>query len=315
MATNMNAVTSDRSERYRIMYHDSVTRELQQRESILQQITSPYPYKGKSAQFPSIAKQSTLRQRTTLNLPAVADSVSHSVRWGYAQEYYKMLRFSTLEELMLMTDPTSLEQQEVVALFNRQKDQTIIDAITATVVTGEAADGSTAWQTDATSHSLADGGQLLPVDATVLGDDGGASSGLTQLKLHVLDEYFEGLSYTDMITLVIGPRQKTQLRQIPAYVSYDYNDQKPLVGRAIGEWQGFRFVVSNLLPKLSSGAIEQCFAIADGALGSWAPEPLYTATEEPVREHGDKFLYSRMCVGAVRLAEERIVEVRCSNAS
>jgi hypothetical protein len=203
-------------------------------------------------------------------------------------------------------DPSSGYMEAQRNGFNRLVDQTIINAMTATAFTGK--DGTTQVSFPST--------QQVPVDYTPTGTT--PDSNLTLDKLIRAKEIFlnnnvgiepDGDGNTPL-WLAIGPDQHSALLRMSQVQSADFNAVRPLVTGMVGQFMGFNFIVSNLLP-VASGAVRSCYAwVKSGVILGFNQQPVVKVAERPDLRH-DTQMYFKADLGAVRTEEVKVVEILC----
>ena len=122
--------------------------------------------------------------------------------------------------------------------------------------TGDLGTGTTAFP-DATN--------LIGKDGTV-GSDTGTGTGLTLGKLLTAVQILNAADLTDQRerVVVVSPIAISGMLNQTKVQSADYNTIKALVNGDIDTFMGFKFVLSNLLPK--TGNIRTCVAWCKGAI-------------------------------------------------
>lgn len=203
---------------------------------------------------------------------------------------------NTLEDpvdaLQMLVNPKSAYMQAKKAAANRKKDDVIIAALGGTAYSGE--NGTTAVTFPA-------GKQIAS-----------SSAGLTKAKMlrakRLMDaaevekeERYFGHS-------AIGLEDLLATTEV---ASSDYNTVKSLVQGELNTWVGFKMVHSERF--LTNGSSERL-------LYAWQKKGVQLAIQKDVEgridERADKNyawqVYLRMCLGATRLEEARVIEIACT---
>lgn len=202
---------------------------------------------------------------------------------------------NTLEDpkdaLQMLVDPKSTYMQAKQAAAGRQIDDTIITSFNATAYIGQ--EGTTTQAFDS-NNQIAHG-----------------SIGLTKAKLlsakKILDE---GEADPEDRYLVCSAEQVEDLLNTTEVTSADYNTVRTLVEGTIGTWIGFAFKRSERLSTSSGNRL--CYA--------WQRKAIQLAIQKDVMGRVDVRpdknyawqVYMKICLGATRLEEARIVEISCA---
>lgn len=207
---------------------------------------------------------------------------------------------ATLEDpkdaLQMAIDPKSTMMQAKQAAFNRTKDDIIISAMGGTAYTG---------MTGATPVTFPSANQITYNQFTT-------GNGLTKAKVlaakRILD--YNEVDPGDRF-LAHSAAQLEDLLNTTEVTSSDYNVVKALVQGDLKTWIGFVFIHSErLLTDASSHRLLYAWQ-------RWAMQlAIQKDIEGRVDERSDKNfawqVYMRMCMGATRLEEGRIVQIACA---
>ncbi len=211
-----------------------------------------------------------------------------SRRMGYIYTEHDSRLLDRSLNLQVLSDPKSEMTISAGSALGRAMDNLIIDQLEGNAYTGE---------TGSTTQALTAGQQIA---------NGG--TGLTFEKVlqakRILDE---NDVEDDGRVLVVSPQGLEDMLAEAEATSRDYVEMRSLVSGKIKTFLGFEWVVSTLLNKTST--IRNCLAFHRFGLA-------YAMTEGPfvrVDERNDKSysyqVYYELNHGAVRLEEERVVQI------
>lgn len=211
---------------------------------------------------------------------------------------------NTLEDpkdaLQMLIDPKSAYMQGKQSAAARKVDDQIITAFNATAYTGK--DGTTT-QAFAAANQVA-----------VTYGSGTSNSGMTKKKVlrakKILDD---GNVEEEDRYAATKPAQLEDLLNTTEVTSGDYNVVRTLVQGEINTWVGFMWKKSTRL--LNNGSSHRlCYFWQKKAMQlAIMKEAEGRVTERPDKNYAWQ-VYLRICLGATRLEEERIVEVACAES-
>lgn len=211
---------------------------------------------------------------------------------------------NTLEDpkdaLQMLIDPKSAYMQAKQAAVNRKKDDIIISAMGGTAYSGK--EGTTSESFDSNYQLAATYGS------------GASTSGMTKAKVLRAKKLLDAAENEDEDRYAVGTAaQFEDLLNITEVTSSDYNTVKSLVQGEINTWLNFKWKRCERL--LTNGSSHRlCYF--------WQKKAIQMAiqkdTEGRIDQRPDKNyawqVYIRICLGATRLEEERIVEVACAES-
>ena len=196
------------------------------------------------------------------------------------------------DKVRLLIDPTSSYAQAAAMAMGRAMDDVIITAASATAFTGETGATSTAAQT-----AIAAGG-----------------AGLTIAKLRTAKETLDSASVDPSLprTIVVGPRQITDLLGTTEVTSSDFNTVKALANGEINQFMGFNFIVSNRLAISSSK--RECLLFTNDAIKLALGKDVVTRIDERSDKGYATQVYVCMTMGATRLEDEKVITIQAHEA-
>ena len=199
------------------------------------------------------------------------------------------------DKVRMLIDPTSSYARAAAAAMGRAMDDVIITAATGTANTGETGSGSASL--DATANSV-----------------GSASSndGLTLAKLREAKRKMDLNDVDPSIPryIAVGPKQIEDLLGDTTVTSSDFNTVKALVQGELDTFMGFRFIMSNRLT-VDSNDIRKCFAWAEDGLTLGIGKDISARIDERADKGYATQVYYCMSIGAVRMEEDKVVQIFC----
>lgn len=208
---------------------------------------------------------------------------------------------ATLEDpkdaLQMLIDPKSAYMQSLQAAANQKKDDIIITAMGGAAATGKTGSGSQAF---AAASQIA-----------VTYGSGASNSGLTKAKVLRAKQKLDAneVNKEDRFA-VTSSKQIEDLLNTTEVASSDYNVIKALVQGEIDTWVGFKFLHSERL--LTSASHRLCYFWQRKAVQFAMAKEAEGRIDIRVDKNMAKQVYIALCMGAVRMEEERIIEVTCA---
>ena len=202
---------------------------------------------------------------------------------------------NTLEDpkdaLQMLIDPKSTYMQAKQAAAARQIDDTIITAFNATAYTGQ----------EGTTTQAFDSNNQIAVGTT----------GLTKAKMLSAKKLLDAAEVDKEDRFIVTSAEQVEdLLNTTEVTSGDYNVVRTLVQGEINTWIGFQFKHSERLN--TSGGNRLVYA--------WQRKAMQLAIQKDVMGRVDPRpdknyawqVYMKLCLGATRLEEARIVEIACA---
>lgn len=193
-----------------------------------------------------------------------------------------------------------------MARWNRYKDSVIITALDATVTQGYHDSSDDSWQTT---------GGTFPSDQIV------DSTGNDPMSAEKLEDVIEKFDTNDVDLqmetpiLLVGPKQKKNLRQEELLINYDYTTGRPVEGNQLPSAMGFQVIVSNLLGTDSTTGARECFAFLPSGIIMAEWEEMYTSVSvRPDRNDAIQILMEHES-GAVRVDDAKVVKILCNESA
>ncbi len=248
------------------------------------------------------------------------DTITHLRRRVELSNYEVGILLDRFDKVQTLINPESEYVQRQVSALMRKKDIEFISGALGTANTGKAGAGTA---------DLGSGQKILQ-----------ANSGLTIAKIREARAILQknGVDLDDPINeayLAVTPTQIEDLLGNTEATSADFMNVKALVSGGIDTFYGFKIVVSNLLPFVatdtnvanltwSASDVPAVSSTDDNVRGcfAWVKSGVRSAVgmgiETDIAKRADKrfnwYAYSAMRCGAVRMEEEKVVQIQCSEA-
>lgn len=289
----------------------------QQRGSRLRPFTRQETQVGTSKSFNRLGAV-TATKSTTRHGDTPQTDTPHSTRWVFTSNYKHADLIDEADKRRMLINPAGPYAQAFMWAFGRAWDDEILSALSGTAVTGVGADGSA---------SLGNSQKIVPVS-------GAAGANLSVAALIRAKGVFwdNDVEEDAKLHIAVNSSALQALLNQTQVTSKDYNTVQALVRGEINEYMGFTFHRSQRL-LTQSGSL--AFSTSAGTVGAgtgdadtykkivcWAEDAIVSsAVMEPktrIGERADKSyseqVYMEMDVGAVRLEEEKVVEILCNQA-
>jgi len=287
---------------YVIQYANNIQLLLQQKGSKLRDKVLTGAHMGKQAapvdQIGSIAMQPVVSRFAPMGrVDAAVDR-----RWVFPSDFDLPQLIDSFDKLRLLLDPSSSYVQNAVFAAGRQMDDLIIDSFFGTAKTGEAGGTSTTF----------------PAGNQVAVNEGAASNtGLTVAKLRKAKRLLMANQVdidSDPLTVVVTARQHDDLLAEAQVISMDYTDRPVLMDGKITRFLGMDFVhCERLDTDGSSYRRVPVFAKSGMYLGIWDDVKTDISQRKDLQSMPWQ-AYVTMTAGATRLEENKIIEIKCSEA-
>lgn len=275
---------------------------LQQKGSRLKGLVTSGSYIGEQAspvdQIDAIAMQEvTGRFEAMGRVDADTDR-----RWVLPLDFDLPQLIDSFDKLRLLTDPSSVYVQNAVNAAGRKMDDVIIDALFGTAKTGKS--GSTS-----TTHT-GGGGIQVAVNQGASGN-----TGLTVAKLRKARQVLRAAEVDiemEPITCIISSIQEDNLLAEAQVISLDFNDRPVLVDGRLKSFLGMNFIHSErLATDANSYRRVPVFAKSGMHLGIWNDITTDISQRKDLKGlPWQSYVY--MTVGATRLEEKKVVEIKCA---
>ena len=274
-------------------YSSNVQLLSQQKGSLLRNAVRVESQVGKNAFYDQVGS-ATAQKRLSRHADTPQIDTPHARRRVSLVDYEYADLIDDQDKVRTLIDPTSPYSQATAFAMGRAIDDEIISAAFGTAYTGETGSTSTTFPS----------GQQVGV--------GSPAAGLTIAKLveakQLLDE--ANVDTTLPRYVAVAPEQLADLLNITTVTSSDYNTVKALVQGEIDTFLGFKFIVSTRLSS-ETGTNRRVIAWAeDGLLLSIGKDITAKIDERADKGYATQVYYC-MSIGATRMEEEKVVEIKC----
>ena len=266
----------------------------QQMGSLLRGAVDVESVNGEKAFFDQIGSSAAVK-KTSRHADTPLVETPHTRRMVTMSDYEWADLIDDNDKVRLLVDPTSNYSKAAAAAMGRAMDDEIIAAALGTAKTGK--DGGT-------DTALPSGQKVAH-----------GSAGLTVAKLLSAKEILDANSVDPSIarTIVVSPKQVTDLLNTTEVKSSDFNTVKALAQGEINSFMGFNFITSNRLTQDSDSNRQViCFA-NDGVKMAMGKEPSARIDERADKSYSTQVYYCQT-IGATRMEEEKVVEIACTES-
>ena len=220
-------------------------------------------------------------------------STPHSRRRVSMEDYNWADLIDKVDKVRMLADPTSEYMKAGVWAMGRTMDDIIISAISVD-------------ENDSSSNVGLPSAQKVAV------------SGSTDMNIDKLRSAKQILDASDVDPdlprcIVMKSNQFYDLLGDNEIQSSDYNTVKALVAGDIDTFMGFKFMRSERLTTDSNGDT-QCIAWINDGIGLSMGMDVKTEISERSDKNYSTQVYAQMCLGAVRIEDEKVVEIACTDA-
>lgn len=238
--------------------------------------------------------QRTAQRRLTRHGDTPLNEQPHSTRFVDLFDWEDGDMVDDLDKIRMLAEPTSEYVQAMIAGLNRAKDDVIISAL------GGNARSST-------------GNVVLPASQKIL--VGG--TGLTKAKLVSARKIFRANEADDQageqLYLAYSATQLENLLNDTTITNTEYNTVLSMMSGTFPQGAqlfGFTPVPSERLPKAST--TRTCYAWAKSGVTLGLGKSIQTNVGQDPGKGFNVRIYAKMAIGAVRVEEEKVVEVQCT---
>jgi len=273
---------------------------LQQKGSKLRGLVTEAPYMGEQAspvdQIGAISMQPVVGRFEPIGrVDADTDR-----RWVLPSDFDLNQLVDSFDKLRLLQDPTSKFVENAMNAAGRQIDDLIIDAFFGTAKTGKSGSTNTSF---------------LSANQVAVNFGASANTGLTVAKLRQARKILmanEVEMDSDPITVVATATQMDNLLAEAQIISLDFNEKPVLMDGKIQRFLGMNFVHCERLDVDGSSYRRiPVFAKSGMHLGLWNDIKTDVTQRKDLKGHPWQ-AYVYMSMGATRLEEKKIIEIKCA---
>jgi len=240
----------------------------------------------------------TMQEKVSRHQDTPIIDPDHKRRRVAKRDFIHNTLFDKEDQLNMIVDPKSDYAQAAAMAAGRQMDDVIIAAYVASASTGKTGSGSQAFANDSATNVIAVGG-----------------TGLTQAKLIEAKQVLDNLDVDDDDRFcVCTPAQISDLLNTTESTSSDFNTVKTLVQGQVDTWLGFKFIriSSSRLPVLSGTSNRGVYCYHRAAMQLAIQKEASARIDERPDKNYAWQVFMSLSIGAVRLEEDRIVQIACS---
>ena len=253
---------------------------------------------GKNAFFDQVGVTAA-QLRTSRHGDTPQIDTPHSRRRLSLADYEWADLVDDVDKVRMLVDPTSSYARAAAAAMNRAMDDVIITAMNASANTGVAG---------GTSTPLPSGQKTATSDQ---------SDGLTIAKLLSAKKILDNNDVDPSLRryIVCGPQQISDLLGTTQVTSSDYNSVRALATGAVNTFLGFEFIMSTRLNKDATYTSDRLvFAYTEDAIKLGIGKDISAKISERADKSYSTQVYYSMALGAVRMEEEKVVQIPCNEA-
>lgn len=246
---------------------------------------------------------SNARRRTTRHGDTPLIETPHARRWLTTATYDWADLVDNVDKLKAIEDPTNVYAQIGAAAMGRVMDDVIIEAFFATAVTGEEAGSTVAFPA----------ANQVAVNSWAYGT-GTGNSGLTVSKLiearKILKAGETGFD-DDTAYIAVTAEEEADLLATVEVTSLEYNMRPTLVDGRVSKFLGFQFIHSERLLTDGSGYRRVPCWLKRGMCLGLVEDVIARVSERPDKNYSTQ-VYAEMDLGATRMEEACVVEIKCA---
>ncbi len=279
-------------------YSSNVAMLSQQMGSKLRSSVDVEKVTGKNAFFDQVGVTAA-QLRTSRHGDTPQIDTPHSRRRLSLADYEWADLVDDVDKVRMLVDPTSSYARAAAAAMNRAMDDVIITAFNASASTGVAGGDSTA----------------LPSGQKTATSD--QSDGLTITKLLAAKKILDNNDVDPSLRryIVCGPQQISDLLGTTQVTSADFNSVRALATGAVNSFMGFEFIMSTRLNMDATNTTDRLiFAYTEDAIKLGIGKDISAKISERADKSYSTQVYYGMSLGAVRMEEEKVVQIPCHEA-
>ena len=258
----------------------------QQMGSLLRDKVRAESVTGKNAFFDQVGSVTAVL-KTSRHSDTPQIDTPHSRRRVSLGDYEFADLIDQQDKVRLLIDPTSSYAQAAAMAMGRAMDDVLITAALGTASTGETGTGTETVQTGVVK----------------------GTTGLTVAKLISAKDLLDKADVDPSIPrhIIVGPEQLGNLLGDSEVTSSDFNTVKALVRGELDSYLGFKFTVSNRLPK--TGNDRTCIAYAQDGLLLGIGKDISARIDERADKSYATQVYYCQTIGATRMEQAKVVPI------
>jgi len=253
---------------------------------------------GKNAFFDQVGVTAA-QLRTSRHGDTPQIDTPHSRRRLSLADYEWADLVDDVDKVRMLVDPTSSYAKAAAAAMNRAMDDVIITAFNASASTGVA------------------GGSSTPLPSSQKTATSDQSDGLTIAKLLSAKKILDNNDVDPSLKryIVCGPQQISDLLGTTQVTSSDFATVKALAEGSVNSFLGFEFIMSTRLNMDATNTTDRLvFAYTEDAIKLGIGKDISAKISERADKSYSTQVYYCMSLGAVRMQEEKVVQIPCHEA-
>jgi len=288
-------------------YTDNVRLLAQQQGSRFRAAVDEQSVSGEGAAMLETIASTEAEKITTRFQPKVDIEQTHDRRWVYPQPYGWGAKVESLDKLKMNIELSGRYTQQGNYAIKRAFDDEIIAAFFADAKTGRSGGDTESFPTGTNVVAVTEGAA--------------AATGMNVDKLLAAREIILANEVDiddpmNKIYCAISAGQERDLLEQVKVVNKDYQDQAVLGGNgtSLKEWFGINFILSERLDTDSNSYRRNPFWCMSGmGIGVWQ-DLVVDISERKELNLNPLHITANCMIGATRLEEEKVVEIKCSEA-
>lgn len=235
----------------------------------------------------------TATEKTSARTPTPTSDLAWSRRVSLPKTYHAGETVEPEDIVKMLVEPNSNISMSLSMAMRRKVDDVIIAA-----ATGDALTGTGATSAFPAGQRIGDGTGVISIDSI-----------LAVQELF----YKKDIDPDERKVMVIGPTQQRKLMSLMEVTSGDYQNSKALATGMLPNWMGFDWVVSNRLLAPAAGQLD-CLAFTARGIGLQVNQDITAKVAEDPSLSFAWRIYTMMTMGAVRVEDEHVVNLRLKDA-
>jgi hypothetical protein len=295
----MSAVTIPNH--YNVMFNSALTHLVQQKGSKLRPFLQEENANGEASFHDRIGATEAEETQTRFeDTPLII--VPHDRRMVTPRNATWATLLDDLDKAKVLTNPTNAYVENARMSIGRKIDDFIIDAFFADAYSGRTGDTAVSF----------DANNVVAVNDHSY-DTGSGNIGMTVSKLQVIHDILKGneVDPDEELYLALSQKQVNDLLSDNKLSSNDYNTVRALQAGELNTFMKFRFIQIERL-KLDTNSYRRCMAWTRTGMLFSVLQDLRTRISERVDKNYAIQVWARIQANAVRMEEEKCVEIKCA---
>jgi len=272
---------------------------VQQKGSLLRNAVRAETVVGEEAYFDQLAATAAVK-RTTRNSDTPLIKSEHKRRRVTMYDYEWADLIDKEDKLKMLIDPQSDYATNAAWALGRAIDDVVIEAFGGTAYAGKAGGTATSFPS---AQTVTRGGTGMSLQKLLDGKE-------------ILDK--AEVDPNEERIVIITASQLADLLNVTEIKDADYNTVRALVRGEVNTFLGCRFIVCNRLTGPHNTTVaaggRACYMYARSGLLLALAKDITTQISQRADKSYSTQVYASMGIGAVRMEEEKVVQILCSEA-